>query len=43
MPRRRPPHVTLYVAGRRRGIGNPSEASLRALQVREVAAHELGR
>ena len=36
-----PPHVTLYVAGRDRGIDVASEAALRALQLRPVAAAEL--
>lgn len=36
-----PPHVTLFVAGRPRGIGVASDAALRALQVRAVAAAEL--
>ena len=36
-----PPHVTLYVAGRDRGIGVASDAALRALQLRPVAAAEL--
>lgn len=36
-----PAHVTLYVAGRRRGIGVSSEVELRALRVRDVAATEL--
>ncbi|MGQ4660833.1 hypothetical protein [Lysobacter sp. F6437] len=34
-------HVTLYVAGRPRGIGVASDAALRALQLRPVAAAEL--
>jgi len=38
-----PPHVTLYVAGRSRGIGVASEPALRALRVRDVAGQELGR
>jgi hypothetical protein len=37
-----PPHVTLYVAGDRRGIGLPSRSMLRACRLREVAAAELG-
>ena len=36
-----PPHVTLYVAGRAEGIGVASEAELRELVVREIAAEEL--
>lgn len=32
-----PPHVTLYTAGRAKGIGVPSEACLRALAVRELS------
>lgn len=36
-----PPHVTLYVHGRERGIGVPSLAKLRAWTVRQVDAREL--
>ncbi|MGH8073488.1 MAG: hypothetical protein ACREO4_05375 [Lysobacter sp.] len=38
-----PPHVTLYVAGRSRGIGVASEAALRTLRLRPVAPAELSR
>jgi hypothetical protein len=36
-----PAHVTLYVAGRKRGIGVPDRRHLRALTVRELGAGEL--
>jgi len=36
-----PPHVTLYVAGRERGIGVASPAQLRGLCVREIHAGEI--
>lgn len=36
-----PPHVTLYVAGRERGIGVASPAQLRGLSVREIQAGEI--
>lgn len=36
-----PPHVTLYVAGRREGIGIRDRGQLRGLAVRAVSASEL--
>ncbi len=36
-----PPHVTLFIAGRKKGIGTVSGRQLRGYVVREVGAGEL--